>query len=142
MKKLLPILAFTCLIVATCFSQDNNAQTQRAEGGRIDALKIAYITKKLELNPEEAQRFWPIYNQYMVEIKSARQQYQGDKDELKLEETILNVRKKYRPDFEKALSPEKINVFFRSEKEFGNLVQKEWQERRQMRMQQRHPLRQ
>src|ERR1700712_1124417 len=100
MKKLLPILAFWCFVITTGFGQDNGAQAQRAEGGRIDALKIAYITKKLDLNPEEAQRFWPIYNQYMVEIKSARQQYQGDKDELKLEETILNVRKKYRPDLE------------------------------------------
>jgi len=113
---------------------------QKPDGTRLEALKIAYITKRLDLSTEEAQRFWPIYNQYMVEIRAARQAYQVDKDEIRLEESILNIRKKFSPDFNKAISSAKVNLFFRSEKEFGGLVQKEWQERRQQRMQQRHPL--
>ncbi|MBX2972575.1 MAG: sensor of ECF-type sigma factor [Flavobacteriales bacterium] len=30
----------------------------------IKAQKSAFITTQLELTPEEAQRFWPIYNEY------------------------------------------------------------------------------
>ena len=37
---------------------------QAQNGNRLEALKIAYITKKMDLSPEEAQKFWPIYNQY------------------------------------------------------------------------------
>jgi len=30
----------------------------------IKAKKIAFFTEKLNLTPEEAQRFWPVYNDY------------------------------------------------------------------------------
>ena len=87
-------------------------------------MKIAYITRKLDLSTEEAQKFWPAYNEYMKEIRAARQSYKIDKDEIRLEENILNIRKKYSVDFTKALSPAKVNLFFRSEKEFGAFVQR------------------
>ena len=45
---------------------------QAQNGNRLEALKIAYITNKLNLSPEEAQKFWPIYNQYSLELKVAR----------------------------------------------------------------------
>jgi Spy/CpxP family protein refolding chaperone len=31
---------------------------------KIHALKIAYLTDKLDLTEKEAQKFWPIYNKY------------------------------------------------------------------------------
>lgn len=34
---------------------------------QIESQKIAFITKELELTPEEAQEFWPVYNQYAKE---------------------------------------------------------------------------
>jgi hypothetical protein len=58
MKRLLPILFLICTL--NLFSQ----QSQDPDGSRIEALKIAYLTKKLNLSPEEAQRFWPVYNNY------------------------------------------------------------------------------
>jgi hypothetical protein len=138
MKRLFYITGLIFMLAANGVAQPNTDQAP--DGTRLEALKIAYITKRLDLSTEEAQRFWPIYNQYMVEIRTARQAYKVDKDEIRLEESILNIRKKYSPDFNKAISSSKVNLFFRSEKEFGGLVQKEWQERRQQRMQQRHPL--
>jgi hypothetical protein len=138
MKRLLFIAGIICSLALPGFTQENAGQ--KPDGSRLEALKIAYITKKLDLTTEEAQRFWPVYNRYMEEIRGARQGYQVDKDEIRLEENVLNIRKKYSVDFNKALSPAKVNLFFRSEKEFGGFVQKEWQQRRQERMQQRRPL--
>lgn len=112
------------------------AQTEggQPDGSRIEALKIAYLTKKLSLSPEEAQRFWPIYNEYAAEMKDARTgQRQNKSPELETEEKILAIRKKYNSEFSRALSPDKINTFFRSEKDFSNFVQKELAERRQLR---------
>ena len=139
MKKFLLTAGIICSLVLSGVAQDN-AEAQKADGSRIETLKIAYITQKLNLSTEEAEKFWPVYNKYMEEIRGARQGYQADKDEIKLEENILNIRKRYSADFSKALSPAKVNLFFRSEKEFGAIVQKTLSERRQQRIQQRRQL--
>lgn len=132
MKKLLPILFLICTLPV--FSQNEPGQD---EGGRIEALKIAYITKKLNLSPEEAQRFWPIYNNYAGEMREARQeQRRSNLTEIDTEDKVLRIRKKYNTEFSKALNPEKVNTFFRTEKDFGNFVQKELSERRQLRQMQ------
>lgn len=101
------------------------------DGGRIQAYKIAYLTKKLSLTPQEAQRFWPVYNQYESELRAVRMENrQGGKNQIEIEEKVLNVRKKYNTEFSKVISPEKVNTLFRSEKEFSTIVQKEMMERR------------
>src|ERR1700712_4515510 len=106
-------------------------------GNRLEALKIAYITKRLDLSPEEAQKFWPIYNLYAEELKRARQDaIRSNKSEIELDESLLNIRKKYSVQFGQAISPQKIDTFFKSEKEFGAYVQKEM-ERRQLKNQRR-----
>jgi hypothetical protein len=108
-------------------------------GNQLGALKIAYITKRLDLSPEEAQKFWPIYNQYAEELKRTRQDaMRNSKSEIELDEAMLNVRKKYSVQFGQAISPQKIDIFFKSEKEFGHFVQEEIKNRqlkKQMRMQ-------
>jgi hypothetical protein len=106
-------------------------------GNRLEALKIAYITKKLDLSPEEAQKFWPIYNMYSAELKQTRQNaIKNNSSEIELDEATLNIRKKYSSQFGQVLSPQKVDAFFRSEKEFGHFVQKEM-ERRQLKNQRR-----
>lgn len=120
-------------LTAMGLAQDS---AEAPRGGRIEALKIAYLTKKLNLTTEEAQKFWPIYNQYSEEIRKIRiEQRQKSLSELDVEDKLLKVRKKYNGAFEKALSPDKVNKFFQSEKEFGVFLQREMLERRQQRMQ-------
>lgn len=137
MKHLFILTAWMMVLFSV---KAQNADNDR--GGRIEALKIAYLTKKLDLSPSEAQKFWPVYNKYISEIKNARiDQRQNKVSELDAQDRVLNIRKKYSSEFEQAISKEKVNTFFRSEKEFGNYVQKELQERRQLRQnnQQRVP---
>ncbi len=129
MKRLLllTLFAFTILISVA------------QNGNRLEALKIAYITKRLDLSPYEAQRFWPIYNQYAEELRRTRQDaILRNKSEIEFDESLLNVRKKYSILFGQAISPQKIDTFFKSEKEFGHFVQEEMRNRqlkKQMRMQ-------
>ncbi|MCB0697691.1 MAG: hypothetical protein KDC07_10020, partial [Chitinophagaceae bacterium] len=42
---------------------------------RIKALKIAYITEKLDLTSEQAQKFWPVYNRYEKEKWDTRRKF-------------------------------------------------------------------
>jgi hypothetical protein len=132
MKRILisTLLLFSFAIAG--FSQNDAA---KAEAGRLQAYKIAYLTRKLNLTPEEAERFWPVYNKYQDEIRNTRiADRQANKREIDTEEKILNIRKKYNSSFEKALTPEKVDKLYQSEKEFGNMVQKELYERRQQKM--------
>jgi hypothetical protein len=127
MKRVLLLISFT---VSFLLGVAQN-------GERLEALKIAYITKRLDLSPEEAQKFWPIYNQYAEELKQTRKEaIRNNKSEIELDESLLNIRKKYSVQFGQAISPQKIDIFFKSEKEFGAFVQKEM-ERRQLKNQRR-----
>ena len=137
MKRILTILFLLFSYVITLSAQDEGTNL-RNNGGKIEALKIAYLTNKLALTPEEAQKFWPIYNKYMEDIRSTRLDARERKQsEIATEEKILGIRKKYNTEFGKALSAEKVNAFFKAEKEFGTYLQKEIIERRQQRIQRR-----
>jgi len=54
-KYIITIILFTCALGA--FAQPQNRE-------RIEALKIGFITEKLDLTKKEAQEFWPIYNEF------------------------------------------------------------------------------
>jgi hypothetical protein len=123
------------IIFTLCIS----VSAQNGEG--IQALKIAYLTKQLNLTPEDAEKFWPVYNQYTKEIRQIRLDALGNKEpEIVTEGKIYDTRKKYSVEFGKVLPSDKVNLFFRFEKQFGASVQRELMERRQLRMQQKRPL--
>ena len=131
MKQFLLIISFLGLGLGV-FAQDEQPKN---DGGRIEALKIAFITKKLNLSTDEAQKFWPIYNKYMDELRKAHQDARANKEpEIKREEKLLSIRKRYNDEFGKAISTDKVNSFFRVEKEFNGVIQKEMLERRQQRL--------
>lgn len=134
MKKiLLVLLAFIfCLSAETTFSQNTKKE-------KIESLKIAFVTKKLDLSPEESQIFWPVYNQYQKEIgdlilqrRAARKDSEPDAidEDLDIEGKIVDVRKKYRKEFSRVLSPEKINQFYQAEREFREELIKQLKSRR------------
>ena len=104
---------------------------RQPNAGVLETYKIGFITNRLVLTPEEAQRFWPIYRLYSGEVHQAYAGYRADKNELQLEENLLNIKKKYSVEFLKAIPPPKINEFFKAERDFQILVSRE-QQRRQM----------
>ncbi|ULQ56345.1 hypothetical protein KJS94_16975 [Flavihumibacter rivuli] len=106
------------------------AQPKPEQKARLEALKVAYLTRRLNLSTEEAQRFWPVYNKYTEEFRSTQLQYRDGNNELEREEKLLAIRKKYHPEFSKALNPDKANEFFKAEKEFYSHIQRELMERK------------
>jgi len=109
----------------------SQGRQQRPMAGVLEAYKTGFITQRLNLTTEEAQKFWPIYNTYVAEVRQANIIYHRDGNELQLEEARLNIKKKYSVEFLKAISPGKINDFFKAEKDFAAFVRREMQ-RRQM----------
>ena len=64
-KKLIPILIL--FISVSAFAQRGEKMNER-----IKAQKIAFITEKLSLTSEEAQEFWPIYNEIEAKKETLR----------------------------------------------------------------------
>jgi hypothetical protein len=67
MKRLICILFLLLCINSNILAQDKKE--------KIEALKIAFITKALSLSSEEAQKFWPIYNEYELKKLDSRKKY-------------------------------------------------------------------
>lgn len=63
MKTALSLLSV--MLIASCFSFKASAHKNMDEGWkeRIKAEKVAFLTSEIGLTPEEAQVFWPVYNQ-------------------------------------------------------------------------------
>ncbi len=105
-----------------------NAQPPQGDRNRLEAIKIAYITKELNLSPGEAQKFWPAYNGYMDELKQAGTQYQNN--EVGFEEKIVEIKKKYKGNFQKILgSDTRVNKMFTADRDYRNMLRKELQNR-------------
>jgi hypothetical protein len=128
MKKLYSVFVILCWLTPSAFSQ---GQPQQPGAGVLESYKIGFITNRLNLTPPEAEKFWPIYKVYSNETRQAYSIYRGDRNELALEEALLNIRKKYSVEFLKAIPPPKINDFFKAERDFRNFVQRETIRRQQ-----------
>jgi hypothetical protein len=99
--------------------------------GRLKSLEIAYLTRELNITPEEAEKFWPVYNKYQEEMRTAMNNSKED-DILERQQQMLNIRKKYKNDFSKILTPERANKLYEAEGKFRDMVRKELQERREL----------
>jgi hypothetical protein len=127
MKKIILLIIVSFGIVAIAFSQ-NKPNKQGFNRNNIEALKVAYITRQLNLTTEEAQKFWPVHNIYFEEFKKARKDNLDN--ELAFEEKALSVRKKYSVEFKKVLiSDERVNKVFTSDRDFNNELRKELKNR-------------
>ena len=137
------------MLVPVALSAQRGGGTPAARGverkGNIKALKIAFITNRLALTSQEAQGFWPIYNEKQAKLqalvqqrrellKQARDGYYSmtDADMEKNIKQVFNVlqqeldlEKTYYEAFKAALPIKKIALLYKVEKDFKREVLKE-----------------
>lgn len=135
MKRILNIFLFVAFAL-TVSAQNNPEKVQR-----IEALKAAFITKKLDLKPEEAKNFWPVYNNYQDEmttlVKQKRKNRTEGKDkpqealnaDVEYESKIVDVKKRYQKEFSKVLPAQKVLDLYNAEREFREELIRELRER-------------
>lgn len=104
------------------------AKAQHPAGEKIRSLEIGYLTKQLQLLPEEAEKFWPVFNKYKTEMKyTSREETQ---EELERQQKVLDIRKKYKKDFASILnSTTRAQAVFDAEDRFKLMVRQEIQKR-------------
>ena len=129
MKKYIYIVA----IIATI---SLNAMAQKGE--RLEAMKIGFITERLNLSSDEAKLFWPVYNKFTDDMKKLRQSSKGkiseemsdmpamtDAEAEKVLNDMVNFKiqeadllKKYASEFKKVLPVKKVVLLFKAENDF------------------------
>ena len=114
------------MIVALSLTSYVYAQDQPdpKEQEKIQALEIAFISRKLNLTTDEAQRFWPIYNEYKRDVRQVMiaQKNTSNRDIVDDEQRIIDVRKKYRDRFVGVIGQPRMNKFFQAEREFRGVL--------------------
>lgn len=115
-----------------------------AQGGKrekIEALRVGFITQQLDLTPDESQKFWPVYNEYLDKVKASRKEFKStstdftnDKDaqefldaELLFKQRELNLYKEYYDKFKKILPIKKVAMLRKAEEEFKKELLKQLQ---------------
>jgi hypothetical protein len=124
MKKSFLIISIFLTHLYICAAQTR----EHGSTNEIESVKMEYMNKELNLTPEEAKKFWPVYNQYFAEVKQAKKDHPND--ELAFEEKVVGIRKKYKNNFKGILNNDnRVNRVFVSEKNLRDLLKRELQDR-------------
>lgn len=126
------------LLLCLCMQAKAQDNDNPALKDKIRSAEVAYLSQQLNLTPEEAQQFWPVYNNYTREVElliaERRRNRQADKKddaaarqalnrEMDIEQKMLDVRKRYNQEFLKVLPARKAGNVFKAEREFrGQLI--------------------
>jgi len=117
-----------CVAMLLCSLQ---IQAQRpGRGERIESLKVAHISSRMNLDPQTAEKFWPIYNQYEAELQQVVQEKrrlnQADtrsaEDILEQEQKALDIKRKYSAQFLRVIDNNQLNQLVSAEKEFRQML--------------------
>ena len=134
MKKIFILFGF--ITFATLLTQAQVADSAKVRE-RIKSLEIGYITRQLQLTPEEAEKFWPIFHQYRKELNATVTENINE-SKLDREQKVLDVRKKYKKDFVSVLDNGRAEKFYETEDRFQMLVRKEMNNRLSNRNREKH----
>lgn len=150
-------LYFIWILIGILFSStltgiaQENAEQNAKE--KIKSLQVAYLAKKLDLTTEEAEKFWPVYNNYSHEVElliaDRKRKVKENKEniknedkaareaidkELNYEKKMLDIKTRYSREFMKVLPPRKAGNVFKGEKEFRSMMINQLRERQHNRI--------
>lgn len=139
MKKIL----FVCFVLFGSFHTIAQERDEHRE--RIKALKTAYITEGLNLSPNDAEKFWPIYNDFNEKRRKLYRKEHAELGDLECisEEKAENMvqeyvnieredyllKKKFYSDLRTIFSSKKIIQLKKVEDEFNRKLIREYRER-------------
>ncbi len=135
------------------FAFYSEAKAQQGGKERMKAFKTAYITDELDLTVKEAEKFWPVYNEYDKKLFSLKVE-KGRKERHRIKElggpenisddeatrivfSMLNTekeasvtREKMYRDLSKILPPSKLLALYQAEMNFNKRLLSEYRKRK------------
>ncbi len=98
---------------------------------KIQSIKSDYLSENMHLSNDEADKFWPVYNQFQKELNLVLHQKRQNmlnsqkdpqviiNDNLDYDSKILAIKKHYNDEFAKILPSDKLMHFWKSERMFN-----------------------
>jgi Spy/CpxP family protein refolding chaperone len=142
MKKLNLVFTLLLLLSAGSFSlqaQNRHHELSKERLQNIQNAKIAFLTEKLSLTPEQSQKFWPIYNQLENERENLREKSRALRSEnleamsdteirtalnnrLNWRQEEIDLDKRYMERFTRVISVRQLASLYRNEREFTKVL--------------------
>lgn len=117
---------------------------------KIRAEKIAFLTTKLSLTPEEAQNFWPVYNEFeekrfAIHMERRHMEHKEMNEASNLKDAELKIisdnfvnlfqreadlMKEYNTKFFKVLPAKKVVMFYDVENDFRSHLLQEFRKKK------------
>jgi hypothetical protein len=129
------------------------ASAQNPAREKLDAYKVAFFTKRLNLTPQEAEKFWPVYNEFQnkrnaVQLERAGISRNVNLNELNMSEKELvdaadklislevqeaNLALEYHKKFKEILSPVKVVRLYQAENQYRMQLLQELRQNQELR---------
>ena len=152
MKQLLYFAATLLLLVPQSVTAQGQQQ-QGQENERIAAYKIALFTRRLNLSPAEAEKFWPLYNDYdnrRIKLQQERSETirsinlnearMSDADLIKAGDRLVSLQveeaaltQSLHNKLKEVLPPAKVIRVYQAENQFRSQLLNELRENREVR---------
>ena len=148
MKNILIIALF--LTGFTAMAQNTSQQNARS---KLEAARIALITERLGLTPEEAQQFWPIYNEYAEQRRMIQQEFRDARKGLDMSKLTeeqsralmkvrmdgkqrqLNLETKYGDRLMDVINTRQLMALKKAEDDFRAMIIRRIEQRKQQQLQ-------
>ncbi len=117
---------------------------------KIESARIALITERLGLTPDQAEKFWPVYREYNLQRREIREQFRTEREQadvqnmseeeskqlvqksMDMKQKELNLEKEYSKRLTEVISTQQLFKLKNAEKDFQQMLLNRIQEQRQM----------
>jgi Spy/CpxP family protein refolding chaperone len=153
MKKYIFILITLFITSLTSFAQDGPLRQRfKQKKEQVKSLKVAFITNELDLTPDEAAKFWPLYNAFEDKQQEIRKQkmkaFMDRKDDNSIdklsekeaatmlsqmestEEELYQLKKKFIANLKGVLPATKILKLKKAEEEFSKKLLQQYRDKK------------
>lgn len=144
MKKLIFGLLFMTIGLTTIWGQPRGNRQEARE--KVEAYRVEFFTKNLELTEAESEKFWTVYNDYEAKKKTIQKRNEGKRrvelmaddevetyltNHLENEQKLLDLKKDFFRQIKSVLPIRKVAMIPRVEKRFRKEILSEMRKRRQ-----------
>lgn len=150
MKKILVIVFVFSLAAGSAQAQNNKQSPQE----KLEAARIALITDRLSLTPDQAQTFWPLYNEYAEQRRQIQMEYRTNRQGLDInnltedqqrallkgrmeeKQRQLNLENKYAERLMGVINARQMMALKKAEDDFRSMIIRRIEQRQQQQLRQ------
>ncbi len=136
-KQMRPIPFFLLAMLGSlgCWAQPGLSPEIKAQ---VETMRVGTYTNVLNLTAAEAEKFWPIFNEFQAQMEAYRMQLRRERKKIQqnyaiatdaqlqasidrsfaLQQSILDLEKRYTAEFKKAIPLKKIALLPKAERDF------------------------